>query len=83
LHVPKTWLLPFSCILHSESSRTKTHYPTNTILIRASPASSALSMWPCENIIISHFQVLVIFFFATPTMKLKLGHSKQISAGEY
>jgi len=40
------------------------------LLARASPAV-VLSMWPCKNI--SYIQVLIIYFFPTPPIKLKLG----------
>jgi hypothetical protein len=39
------------------------------LLVRASPAV-VLSMWPCKNI--SYIQVLIIYFFPTPPIKLKL-----------
>jgi hypothetical protein len=40
----------------------------HTIILKWSPP--VLNIWPCKNN--SHIQVLVIYFFATPPMKLKL-----------
>jgi hypothetical protein len=54
----------------------KVHAPTLITLVR--PSNKSISGKQCSacdpaKTFISHIQVLVIFYFATPTIKLKLG----------